>query len=73
MNSITYVLTCVTNSIPVAFYSLSTHLNKTIPCFVSVKNNPPGKDLTKEDSERMIVGMLVNGLIEPVYRFTSYT
>jgi len=37
-----------------------------------VKNNPPGKDLTKEDGERMIVGMLVNGLVEPVYRFTAY-
>ncbi len=40
--------------------------------FSSVKNNPPGKDLTKEDGERMIVGMLVNGLVEPVYRFNAY-
>mmetsp|Transcript_15986 Transcript_15986/g.37020 ORF Transcript_15986/g.37020 Transcript_15986/m.37020 type:complete len:940 (+) Transcript_15986:227-3046(+) len=38
-----------------------------------VKNNPPGKDLTKEDSERMIVGMIVNGLFEPIYRFTAYS
>ena len=38
-----------------------------------VKDNPPGKDLTKEDGERMIVGMLVNQLIEPIYRFTAYS
>ena len=44
--------------------------SKALEC---VKNNPPGKDLTKEDGERMIVGMLVNGLIEPIYRFTAYS
>lgn len=39
----------------------------------SAKSNPPEKKLTKEESERMVVGMLVNGLIEPIYRFTAYS
>ncbi|KAG7369029.1 ATP-dependent DNA helicase RecQ [Nitzschia inconspicua] len=37
-----------------------------------VRNNPPGKDLTPSDCERIIVGLLVNKLIEPNCRYTAY-
>jgi len=38
-----------------------------------VKNNPPGKELTKEDCERVVVALLMSTLLEPVYRFTAYS
>eukprot|EP00536_Pseudo-nitzschia_multiseries_P010940 jgi/Psemu1/204581/e_gw1.352.66.1 len=38
-----------------------------------VKNNPPGKDLTKDDCEGVVIALLMNKLIKPEYRFTAYS
>eukprot|EP00537_Pseudo-nitzschia_pungens_P005548 CAMPEP_0172365214 /NCGR_PEP_ID=MMETSP1060-20121228/8174_1 /TAXON_ID=37318 /ORGANISM="Pseudo-nitzschia pungens, Strain cf. cingulata" /LENGTH=941 /DNA_ID=CAMNT_0013088429 /DNA_START=66 /DNA_END=2888 /DNA_ORIENTATION=+ len=38
-----------------------------------VKNNPPGKDLTKDDCEGIVIALLMYKLIEPLFRFTAYS
>jgi hypothetical protein len=38
----------------------------------SVKNNPPGKDLSVSDCERIIVALLVAGLIDVSLLWTAY-
>jgi hypothetical protein len=40
--------------------------------FYSVRNNPPGRELTPSDCERVIVGLLVTKLINPICRYTAY-
>ena len=37
-----------------------------------VKNNPPKKDLSPGDCERVVIGLLVNKLIAPIYRYNKY-
>jgi hypothetical protein len=38
----------------------------------SIQQNPPGKDLSPSDCERIIVGLLVNDIIQVNCRYTAY-
>ena len=40
--------------------------------FNFLKDNPPGKDLSKDECERIVIALLLENVLEPNVRFTAY-
>lgn len=40
--------------------------------FNFIKDNPPGKDLSKEDCERIVIALMLENVLEPNVVFTAY-